>query len=108
MEIYDVPRGCGKSTKCILDSAETGYPIICANNNSKKYILDKARELNKEIEVYTCQEYLDSGYCRGHKKAEKIIIDELPMVLNKIFATEVEFATMSCSYPEWFEKIGIK
>ena len=96
-KIYDVQRGCGKTTKCILDSAETGYPIICANNTLKKYILSKAKELNKEIKVYTCQEYLDSGYWRGHRKPEKIIIDELPMVLNQIFDTEVEFATMSAA-----------
>lgn len=108
MKIYDVPRGCGKSTKCILDSAETGYPIICANNNSKRYIFEKAMGLNKEIEVYTCQEYLETGFWRERKKPEHIIIDELPAVLNQVFGSEVEFATMSCSYPEWFKKIGIK
>lgn len=108
MKIYDVPRGYGKSTKCILDSAKTGYPIICADNNSKSYILEKARELNKEIETYTCQECLELEFWRGRRKPERIIIDELPMVLNQIFGTEVEFATMSCSYPEWFKKTGIK
>lgn len=108
MKIYDVPRGCGKSTKCILDSAKTGYPIICADNNSKSYILEKARELNKEIETYTCQECLEPEFWRGRRKPERIIIDELPMVLNQIFGTEVEFTTMSCSYSEWFKKIGIK
>ena len=57
----------------------------------------KRQELNKEIETYTCQEYLEPEFWRGRRKPERIIIDELPMVLNQIFGTEVEFATMSCS-----------
>ena len=42
MEILNVPRGYGKSTRLIMKAVETGYPIIVGTESMKQYLCDLA------------------------------------------------------------------
>lgn len=98
MEILNVPRGYGKSTRLIMKAVETGYPIIAMNNAEKREIKRYAEKItNKCIAVYTVDEFLDDGFWRGKidKKPESVLIDELPFVLKKLLGAKCEMATMT-------------
>lgn len=49
MKILRMYKGNGKTLHLIKLSAIFDYPIICATEQRKKYILDKAREMWLEI-----------------------------------------------------------
>ena len=49
MKILRMDRGSGKTFHLIKLSAILDSPIICATEQSKKYILNKAREMWLEI-----------------------------------------------------------
>ena len=53
MEILNVPRGYGKSTRLIMKAVETGYSIIVGTESMKRYLRDLAEKItNKEIKIF--------------------------------------------------------
>lgn len=58
MEILNVPRGYGKSTRLIIKAVETGYPIIVGTESMKQYLCDLAKNItDKEIKIYSAYEF---------------------------------------------------
>lgn len=89
MEILNVPRGYGKSTRLIMKAVETGYSIIVG----KQYLRDLAERItNKEIKIYSAYEFASID---AMKRDKNILIDDLPLVLSILLNTNVEMATMT-------------
>ena len=49
MKKYIMARGAGKTTGLIWQSSLTGYPIVCATNQSVNHIKDMANRLGIKI-----------------------------------------------------------
>ena len=105
MEIINLSRGSGKTIYTIIEAIKTGCPIIVGNQVMKKKLKEYAKRLcNKDIVVYTISEFCDDNFWRGkgNKKPEKVIIDELPLILGQILGCSCKMATMTGNI---FEKI---
>lgn len=107
MEIMNLPRGCGKTTNTIIEAVKTDYPVIVGYDAMKKEFKRRVKEIcNKNITVYTISEFCDDNFWRGKidKKPEKVIIDELPLVLEQLLGCKCEIATMTGkSLEEYYE-----
>ena len=97
MEIMNLPRGCGKSTNIIVESINTGYPIIVGTINQKKYLMETARKITMQpILVYTVNEFCSDMFWNDKSyKPKKVLIDELPNILSILLGTDCEMATMT-------------
>lgn len=101
MEILNVPRRYGKSTRLIMNAVETGYPIIVGTESMKQYLYDLAKRItNKEIKIYSVYEFVDINTM---KRDKNILIDELPLVLSILLNTNVKMATMTSSSLENYD-----
>lgn len=101
MEILNVPRRYGKSTRLVMKAVETGYPIIVGTENMKQYLRDLAKKItNKEIKIYSIYEFVNSNTI---KRDKNILIDELPLVLSILLNTNVKMATMTSSSLENYD-----
>lgn len=99
MEILNVPRGYGKSTRLIMKAVETGYPIIVGTESMKQYLCDLAERItDKEIKIYSAYEFADIDAMKRDK-------NKLPLVLSILLNTNVEMATMTSSS---LERYGIE
>lgn len=93
MEILNVPRGYGKSTRLIMKAVETGYSIVVGTESMKRYLRDLAEKItNKEIKIYSVYEFASID---AMKRDKNILIDDLPLVLSILLNTNVEMATMT-------------
>ena len=103
MEILNVPRGYGKSTRLIMEAVETGYPIIVGTESMKRYLRDLAEKItDKQVKIYSAYEF---AYIDPTKRDKNILIDDLPLVLSILLNTNVEMATMTSGS---LEKYGIE
>ena len=60
MEIFNVPRGCGKTTHLIMEATKTGCPIVVGLQTQKKYLEETIKKItDKHVDVYTIQEILN-------------------------------------------------
>lgn len=101
MEIINLPRGDGKTTYAIIEAMKTGYPIITMNGVMKRELERYVKKFyGEDIVVYTISEFCDDNFWRGRadKKPEKVIIDELPLVLSQILGCDCKMATMTGKY----------
>lgn len=104
MEILNVPRGYGKSTRLIMKAVETGYPIIVGTNSMKQYLRDRAKKItDNEVKIYSAYEFCDSNFKRTNSIPENVLIDELPLVLSILLNTNVEMATMTSGSLEKYD-----
>lgn len=100
MKILKMDRGAGKTFYLIRLSAVLDSPILCATEQSKKYILDKAREMALEIpEPIVVNRINFDLIMRGRK--ENLLIDDLDEVLKSLFGNNVIVATTSASILEF-------
>lgn len=100
MKILRMDRGNGKTLHLIKLSTILDSPIICATEQSKKYILDKAREMALEIpEPIVVNRINFDLVIRGRK--ENLLIDDLDEVLKSLFGNNVIVATTSASILEF-------
>ena len=100
MKILRMDRGNGKTFHLIKLSAILDSPIICAREQSKKYILDKAREMMLEIPEQIVVNRINFDLImRGRK--ENLLIDDLDEVLKSLFGNNVIVATTSASILEF-------
>lgn len=99
MEIFDVPRGTGKTTHLIIESTKNGYPIVVGLGTQKNYLMERASQITeKQVEVYTVKEILAMD-----NKPKKVLIDDLPYVLNTLLDCDVEEATMTSKSREMYD-----
>lgn len=99
MEIFDVPRGAGKTTHLIIESTKNGYPIVVGLGTQKNYLMERASKItDKQVEVYTVKEILAMD-----NKPKKVLIDDLPYVLSTLLDCEVEEATMTSKSREMYD-----
>ena len=104
MEIINLPRGGGKTIYAIIEAIKTGCPIIVGTQTMRKELKKYAKRLyNEDIIVYTISEFCDANFWKDDdKKPEKVIIDELPLILGQILGCSCKMATMTGKI---FEKI---
>lgn len=82
MDIILKNRGHGKTVDLIRLSAQTGYPIVCANPNIVEL---KAKELHLEIpEPITTKELYQMK-----SKPDGVYIDELGIILERVLGCHV-------------------
>ena len=95
MEIINLPRGVGKTTYAIIEALKTGCPIIVGNQIMKKELKEYAKTFySGDVVVYTISEFCDDKFWKDDdKNHEKVIIDELPLVLN--LGCDCEIATIT-------------
>ena len=100
MKILKMDRGAGKTFHLIRLSAILDSPILCATEQSKKYILDKAREMWLEIpEPIVVNKDNFEIVMRGRNT--DLLIDDLELVLKGLFGNDVIVATTSESILEF-------
>lgn len=100
MKILRMDRGAGKTFYLIKLSAILDSPIICTTEQSKKYILDKAREMGLEIPEPIVVNRINFDPVMGGRK-ENLLIDDLDEVLKGLFGNNVIVATTSESILEF-------
>ena len=96
-----MPRASGKTTMLIKESAETGKPIIVANNMRVNDLAQQAEEMGLRIpEPVSVSRWITNDYCGGEsrilKKAREsggFLIDDLDCVLGIIFKERISKAT---------------
>ena len=94
MKILKMDRGAGKTFHLIRLSAILDSPILCATEQSKKYILDKAKEMWLEIpEPIVVNKDNFEIVMRGRNT--DLLIDDLELVLKGLFGNDVIIATTS-------------
>lgn len=91
IKIVEKDRGRGKTTAIIKESEKTGYPIICANTISKKYIYELANNIGCVVCAFTFEEYEKN---KGLDAFKKVLVDELPLFMN-YFHPEIKTATLT-------------
>lgn len=81
-KIFNLPRGAGKTTKCMQISSDTGAAVLCHNNTGVTAVKYRAKEFHKTIpEPITVNELLT-----GKKMPETLVIDEALIVLERLIA----------------------
>ena len=94
MKILKMDRGAGKTFHLIRLSAILDSPIICATEQSKKYILDKAREMWLEIPEPIVVNRNNFEIVMRRRNTD-LLIDDLELVLKGLFGNDVIVATTS-------------
>lgn len=85
-------RGTGKTTHAIITSSETSATIITHNIIVAREVHKQAKYLGYDIpEPMSINQYLNTK----HDKPEKIIIDELELVLSQVLDSKIELITIS-------------
>ena len=97
MEIINLPRGGGRTTYAIIKALKTGCPIIVGNQIMKKELKEYAKTFySGDVVVYTISEFCDDNFWKDDdKKPEKVIIDDLPLILSQILGCNCEMATIT-------------
>nr|DAI89342.1 MAG TPA: AAA domain protein [Caudoviricetes sp.] len=94
MKILKMDRGAGKTFYLIRLSAVLDSPILCATEQSKKYILDKAKEMWLEIPEPIVVNKGNFEIVMRERNAD-LLIDDLELVLKGLFGNNVIVATTS-------------
>lgn len=84
MKKYIMPRGTGKTTGLIWQSSLTGYPIVCATEQSANYIKDIANRLGIKI-----QEPISAFKIATQHgvKYDKVLVDNAEWVLQALISS---------------------
>nr|DAI07372.1 MAG TPA: hypothetical protein [Bacteriophage sp.] len=93
MEIYYGGRANGKTMKAIQLSVEKQMPIICWSYEHKKQIEQTAREI--DVKRVMPEPILATEVRKkviGNRRG--LIVDDLDLLLRRIFDDEVRYATM--------------
>lgn len=84
-------RATGKTTELIHDAHFTGLPIVVCNQKRKEHLLNTAKEMKMDIQVYT----VDNMKEMGASKPDRVMIDDLEDVLVRALGAIVVKATLS-------------
>lgn len=83
MKIFNLPRGCGKTTRMLYASEFNNAPIICCTDSRKHYVMDMAKSMKLNIpEPISISDII----CNRIKieKFNKVLVDEIDDVLREI------------------------
>ena len=90
-----MPRGSGKTTRLIVESACSNYPILTSTKQQADYIFRKACEMNIVIPFpYSVSEWINDS--RYKFETDGVLIDELDSVLKILLHTKVYSTTLTC------------
>ena len=93
MEICNLERGKGKTTYLTYRSHITQYPVVCADYTGVGVVKDIATRIGLTIpESMTVQELLKD---RSLVSSKKFLIDEAPMVLQRLLGVNIDTITLS-------------
>ena len=93
MEICNLERGKGKTTYLAYRSHITQYPVVCADYTGVGVVKDIATRIGLTIpEPMTVQELLKD---RSLVSSKKFLIDEAPMVLQRLLGVNIDTITLS-------------
>ena len=101
MEIYFGGRGNGKTYKAIQLSKEKQMPIVCFSYHQIEYIKHKAKEMNLKIPEPIMVEDVRKKVI-GNRRG--LIVDDLDLLLRRIFDDEVRYATIGVCDIEKLER----
>lgn len=91
MKIYWGGRTNGKTIKTIQLSAEKQMPIVCFSYHQMEYIKYRAKEMNLKIPEPIMVEDVRRKV-RGNRRG--LIVEDLDLLLRRLFDDEVHYATM--------------
>lgn len=93
MKILDMPRGFGKTYNLLFQQSisQDNIPIVVATDNLKRVLISLYKDEFPNINILSLDEYM-----RLPKKPEKIYIDEVFILLSKIFKdSKIEVCSFS-------------
>lgn len=97
MNWINMQRRMGKTTMLIYASYVTGAPIIVTSVSRKTCVLDTAKKLNLNVQVYTTNEWMTKF--AGRKPNAQVMIDEaqdfIEEALNRQLNANVIAVTMT-------------
>jgi hypothetical protein len=103
------PRRSGKSTKAILESVKTGYPILVPTFGMKKSVKSTAVKYGLENELpepLSLGDWERGNTWNGNEGIDGVIVDEALILLENILGTKVKMLTMSERENEYVVKLG--
>ena len=94
MKIYDMGRGQGKTTRCILELARNPKAVLLVGNpQMKRQIIQNYKGIeNLETRVITVHELKNTEKLDS---SNDLIVDELDIVMRTLLGHNVEFATFT-------------
>jgi len=101
MEMYTSGRGQGKTLKAIQLSAEKQMPIVCFSYHQMEYIKYRAKEMNLKMPKPIMFDDV-RGKVIGNRRG--LIVDDLDLLLRRIFDDEVRYATIGVCDIEKLER----
>ena len=90
MEIFNMKRGTGKTTKLIRMSGKNNIPIGYVRTSQRQFLLDVAKSIGVKIPEPIYLEDLKNG-----KKVDKIYLDDIDKTLMAYFNCSIEAVTIS-------------
>jgi len=98
MIIYAGNRRSAKTTKAIELAYSTDSLLIVANDTSVKATFDQSVAMKCPISVVSANSYFKSDEFNRHRRyggleTRNVIIDDLDIILNKLFGCNVVMAT---------------
>lgn len=88
-------RCTGKTTKAILESAKTGYPILAFDRRMANYIVSQANHMGAKIPAPLTLQQVRNGRLDGHKREDRLIVDEGLMILERMIGMSIHMITIS-------------
>lgn len=88
-------RCTGKTTKAILESAKTGYPILAFDRRMANYIVLQANHMGAKIPTPLTLQQVRNGKLDGHKRGARLIVDERLMILERMIGMSIHMITIS-------------
>ena len=95
MKIVNMGRGQGKTKRLIQYSSVNNIPIVCWSRQHCKIIKEMAEEMKLKIPEPIIAENQDIQP-RGKIIYDKVVIDDLGIVLRKLTGCDVDLASTSC------------
>lgn len=93
MIIFANSRRSGKTSEAIKLAASTHSLLIVPQQTMADCVEMQAREMGYPVKVVNARYYFDKRKFGGFKEGDRIVIDELDMVLKEIFGCDVIMAT---------------
>ncbi|EXG87735.1 hypothetical protein K413DRAFT_4633 [Clostridium sp. ASBs410] len=95
MDILNLGRGKGKTTYLLMKSHMTQIPILTATIGSKDYVKIEAERMGLDIPEPLTVNDLAGDNARGRIKPSRLLVDEMPAVLQAALGITIDTATMT-------------
>lgn len=97
MEVYNLPKGSGKTRYLIQRSYITQIPILCLSEIGIRIIKDKALVMGLTIPepIDICDYMRDYVNSNKKTKSDKLLVDEALAILSIILETDIDTVTFS-------------